>query len=275
VDVWAHRRLFKVKKTGEPTVVSGVPSDDFSEEGQLWGGAVFDWKRLAATGYGWWLDRLGKNLELFDAVRLDHFRGFYETWEVGADQKTAMNGRWVKLAGTKFFEKVKRKFPEAYFIAEDLGCIGETVRRMFAGTGFPGMNVLHFAFDGRWDNRYLPHSHEKNSVLYLGTHDNDTTRGWFESLQTKDCVREYLRSNCGDVTWELIKKSFESTANLLVLTMQDILNLGSECRLNTPNTAVGNWTWRLVPQQLEALRWYGTDAYLKRLAAVYGRNQTI
>ncbi|MDR2721179.1 MAG: 4-alpha-glucanotransferase [Puniceicoccales bacterium] len=270
-DVWANRQLFKIKKNGEPSVVAGVPPDAFSRDGQLWGNPVFLWKCLSATGYKWWLSRIKKNLELFDVVRLDHFRGFQSTWEVDAGEKTAVNGKWEKSAGMKFFRKVRKIFPEARFIAEDLGCINEQTKQMLNETGFPGMNVIHFAFDGRRDNKYLPHFHEKNSALYLGTHDNNTTRGWFESLPTQECVREYLRSNCSDVTWDLIKKSFESVANLLILTMQDILNLGSEARMNTPSTTSNNWTWRVTMQQLDKLKQYKTDKYLRHLAEVYGR----
>jgi 4-alpha-glucanotransferase len=270
-DVWANRWLFKIKRSGKPSAVAGVPPDAFSKDGQLWGNPVFHWKRLAVTGYKWWLSRIRKNFELFDVIRLDHFRGFQSTWEIDGDEKTAVNGKWVQSAGMKFFKKVKKTFPGACFIAEDLGCIDAETKRMLDETGFPGMNVLHFAFDGQRDNKYLPHFHEKNSVLYLGTHDNDTTRGWFESLPTQWCVREYLRSDCSDVTWDLIKKSFESVADLLILTMQDILNLGSEGRMNTPSTTSHNWTWRMTMQQLDASKEYGTDKYLRHLAEVYGR----
>jgi 4-alpha-glucanotransferase len=271
VDVWANRWLFKVKKSGELAAMAGVPPDAFSEDGQLWGNPVFNWRHLAITGYKWWLNRLKRNFDLFDIVRLDHFRGFQATWEVDASSRIAANGKWVPAAGMKFFTKVGKFFPASRFIAEDLGCIDEKTRQVLTQAGFPGMNVLHFAFDGQRNNKYLPHFHEKNSVLYLGTHDNDTTSGWFESLPTKDCVREYLRSTCSDVTWDLIKKSFESVSNLLLLTMQDILNLGSEARMNIPGTASGNWTWRMVTQQVDTLKQYGTDKYLRHLAEVYGR----
>ncbi|MDR0595770.1 MAG: 4-alpha-glucanotransferase [Puniceicoccales bacterium] len=270
-DVWANSYLFKISENGKPSVVAGVPPDAFSRDGQLWGNPVFNWRHLAITGYEWWIDRLSRNFDMFDVIRLDHFRGFQATWEVGASEKTAIKGKWVPTAGMKFFEKIGKIFPFSRFIAEDLGCINEETRLMLAQTGFPGMNVLHFAFDGQRNNRYLPHFHEKNSVLYLGTHDNDTTRGWFESLPTKNYVREYMRSDCSDITWDLIKKSFESVSNLLVLTMQDILNLGSEGRFNTPSTTSGNWTWRLLTEQLDTLKQCGTDKYLRHLSEVYGR----
>ncbi|MDR3274316.1 MAG: 4-alpha-glucanotransferase [Puniceicoccales bacterium] len=270
-DVWVNHWLFKIKENGEPSIVAGVPPDAFSQNGQLWGNPVFQWDRLATVEYGWWMDRLGRNFELFDVIRLDHFRGFQATWEVDASEKTAANGKWVPSAGMEFFEKVMKTFPMSCFIAEDLGQIDEGTRQVLAKTGFPGMNVLHFAFDGQRDNKYLPHFHEKNSVLYLGTHDNDTTRGWFESLPTKNCAREYLRTDCSDITWDLIKKSFESVSNLLVLTMQDILNLGSEARMNTPSMTSGNWTWRMVTEQLDMLKQLDTDKYLRHLAEIYGR----
>lgn len=272
-DVWANRWLFKVKKNGAPMVVAGVPPDAFSENGQLWGNPVFNWKHLKLTGYKWWLNRLKHNFKLYDILRLDHFRGFQANWEVKANETTAINGKWTKTAGLTFFRKIKKIMPDAQFIAEDLGVIDDETQQLLTKTTFPGMKVLQFAFDGQKNNKYLPHCHEKNSILYLGTHDNDTTHGWYNTLQPyeKIIVQNYLRTDCSDVTWDLIKKSYGSVSNLLILTMQDILNLGSEARFNTPSTQANNWSWRITEEQINQLKKNKTDTYLKFLAEVYGR----
>lgn len=273
-DVWANQLIFKLDKHGLPTVVAGVPPDAFSSTGQLWGNPVFNWTHLKLLGYRWWINRLKHSFELYDVVRLDHFRGFQAAWEVGANEKTAQNGRWASTAGGAFFAKIKKCLPNARFIAEDLGVIDDATQNLLSFTNFPGMNVLQFAFDGRANNKYLPHQHTKNSVLYLGTHDNDTTRGWFEYLppEIKTQIKNYLRTDCSDVTWDMIKLSYGSVADLLILTLSDILNLGSDARFNTPNTTgSNNWSWRVTEQQIGQLKKYKTDSYLRFLAATYGR----
>ncbi len=273
-DVWSNQRLFKIKKNGQPMVIAGVPPDAFSATGQLWGNPVFNWKRLKLTGYKWWINRLKHNLKLYDVIRLDHFRGFQANWEIKANEQTAEHGKWVKTAGYTFFKKIQKQFPRAKFIVENLGVIDEKVQDLLSFTKYPGMSVLQFAFDGQANNKYLPHCLNKDSVLYLGTHDNDTTRGWFEHLQQyeKINVQNYLRTDCSDITWDMIKLSYGSVADLLILTMPDILNLGSEARFNTPNTlGPNNWAWRMTKSNLEQLKNNKVDIYLKFLANVYGR----
>lgn len=274
VDVWANRKCFKVTPSGNLTVVAGVPPDAFSATGQLWGNPVFNWKYLKHSKYQWWINRLKHNLKIYDVIRLDHFRGFQSNWEVKANESTAEHGKWVQTAGKYFFTKIKKHLPDAKFIAEDLGVITPETQELLEHTNFPGMSVMHFAFDGQPNNKYLPHCHSKNTILYLGTHDNDTTRGWFQSLSSneKKIVQNYLRTDCSDVTWDMIKLSYGSVANLLILTLQDILNLGSEARFNTPNTiSPNNWSWRITEEQLEQLKKYKTDSYLRFLAEIYGR----
>ncbi|MDR1891061.1 MAG: 4-alpha-glucanotransferase [Puniceicoccales bacterium] len=272
-DVWANRQIFKLQKDGSPKFVAGVPPDAFSKTGQLWGNPVYDWDILAADNFSWWTNRIKRCAELYDVVRLDHFRGFCDYWEIPAPATTGMGGKWEKSVGIKFFKHVKKIFPHIKFIAEDLGCLNDDVIQLLCDTGLPGMNVLHFAFDWNNKNKYLPHGHEKNSVLYLGTHDNDTTAGWFRSLpeDIKHQVRCYLRTSCDDVTWDFIKKAYESPSNLLILSMQDILNLGSEARFNTPNTPCGNWQWRMTREQFDGLCESQTPQYLCHLRDTYGR----
>ncbi|MDE6431975.1 MAG: 4-alpha-glucanotransferase [Opitutales bacterium] len=273
-DVWANQQFFKLNKLGSPTVVAGVPPDAFSKTGQLWGNPVFNWRRLKYSGYKWWINRLQHSFKLYDVARLDHFRGFQANWEVKSGEATAEHGKWVKTAGKHFFTGLNKKLPNARFIAEDLGVIDDETQKLLSFTKFPGMNVLQFAFDGQPNNKYLPHCHQKNSILYLGTHDNDTTHGWFDHLQAKNkgYVRDYLRTDCSDVTWDMIKLAYGSVANLLILTMPDILNLGSEARFNTPNTMnSNNWAWRVTDEQLEQIKRYKTDNYLRFLATTYGR----
>ncbi|MDR1528074.1 MAG: 4-alpha-glucanotransferase [Puniceicoccales bacterium] len=272
-DVWANKRIFKLQKDGSPKFVAGVPPDAFSKTGQLWGNSVYDWDVLAGDDFLWWTSRIGRCVELYDVVRLDHFRGFCDYWEIPTPATTGMNGKWVKSVGIKFFQHVEKVFPSIKFIAEDLGCLNDNVTQLLRDTGLPGMNVLQFAFDGNNKNKYLPHEHEKNSVLYLGTHDNDTTRGWFHALpeDIRHQVRCYLRTNCNDVAWDFIKEAYESPSNLLILSMQDILNLGSEARFNTPNIPSGNWQWRMTTGQFNGLRESRTPQYLHHLQDIYGR----
>ncbi|MDR2778705.1 MAG: 4-alpha-glucanotransferase [Puniceicoccales bacterium] len=272
-DVWANKRIFKLNKDGSPKFVAGVPPDAFSKTGQLWGNPVYDWDILVADDFTWWTNRIKRCVELYDVVRLDHFRGFCDYWEIPAPASTGMGGKWEKSVGIKFFQHVKKAFPNIKLIAEDLGCLNDDVMQLLQDTGLPGMKVLQFAFDGNNKNKYLPHEHEKNSVLYLGTHDNDTTAGWFRSLpeDIKHQVRCYMRTSCDDGAWDFIKKAYESPSNLLILSMQDILNLGSEARFNTPNVPFGNWQWRMTANQFNGLCESPTPQYLRHLQDIYGR----
>ena len=270
-DVWASPELFKLDEKRRPSVVAGVPPDYFSEEGQLWGNPLYNWSVLADTGYAWWLDRLRAHLRFFDVVRLDHFRGFYDYWEVPAGATTAKLGKWRKGPGLPFFETVKEAFPDARLIAEDLGEIGPEVRAFREATGLPGMNILQFAFSGESDNEYLPHNHDQNSVVYPGTHDNNTTLGWYESVgeDIRDQVRRYLRVNGEDVAWDFLRCAYRSVSRIAIVPMQDLMSLDARARMNLPGTAVGNWTWRM---EAEAFRWQRDSApYLRELAWLYGR----
>jgi 4-alpha-glucanotransferase len=272
-DVWANKKLFKLREDGSARVIAGVPPDAFSATGQLWGNPIYDWEKLEADDFAWWKARIRRCIELYDVIRIDHFRGFCDYWEVPAPATDATAGKWVKSIGIKFFQRMEEVFPGVKFIAEDLGMLNEKVEKLLDDSGLPGMSVLEFAFDGNNKNKYLPHNHHKNSVLYIGTHDNDTARGWYDSLppNTSHQVRCYLRVSGVDIAWDLIRKGYESPANLFVLTMQDILNLGSEARFNTPSTTSGNWQWRMTPEQLGGLYDVGAEKYLYFLKNLYDR----
>jgi 4-alpha-glucanotransferase len=247
-DVWAHQELFHLDQKGSPTVVAGVPPDYFSETGQLWGNPLYNWKRHKETGYKWWIERIRANLRLVDILRLDHFRGFEGYWEVPAGEQTAEKGRWVKAPGADFFKVLKQELGDLPLIAEDLGVITPPVEKLRDRFGFPGMKVLQFAFDGESDNEYLPHNYPRNCVVYTGTHDNDTTTGWYrcESEAVQDQVRRYLGRDEQDIAWDMIRLAFASTANTAVIPLQDTIKLGSEARMNVPSQGAGNWQWRFT-----------------------------
>jgi len=272
-DVWTHPHLFQLDRgTRRPTAVAGCPPDYFSEDGQLWGNPLYDWPAHAADGYTWWLDRLRANLTLCDIVRLDHFRGFEGYWSIPADAKTARSGHWAQGPGLDFFRAVHAALPDARLIAEDLGELTPAVTAMHQATGLPGMAVLQFAFGGGSDNFYLPHNGRANSVVYTGTHDNDTTLGWYRTAdeKTRDHLRRYFRVNGEHAGWDLVRAAYASVSALAVLPLQDLLGLGSEARFNTPGKAAGNWQWRYEPWQLETLH-RQSAAYLAELAELYGR----
>lgn len=272
-DVWTSPHLFQLDpKTCRPTAVAGVPPDYFSEDGQLWGNPLYDWSAHAAEGYQWWIDRLRANFALYDVVRIDHFRGFEAYWSIPAGSATARTGKWVHGPGLAFFEAVKKAMPDAKLIAEDLGLLTPATIALREATGLPGMAVLQFAFGGGADNLYLPHNIRSNTVVYSGTHDNDTTLGWYRATdeKTRDHVRRYFRVSGAEAPWDFIRAAYASTANLAVVPLQDLLSLGSEARFNTPGKSQGNWTWRYRSEQLKALR--DTSApYLQALASLYGR----
>lgn len=272
-DVWASPQLFQLDpKTLRPTAVAGVPPDYFSADGQLWGNPLYDWPAHAAQGYRWWLDRLKANFQLYDVVRIDHFRGFEAYWSVPAGAKNARNGKWVEGPGIGFFQTVRREMPDAKLIAEDLGLLTPATLALRAGTGLPGMAVLQFAFGGGADNLYLPHNVRANTVIYSGTHDNDTTIGWYASCdeKTRDHVRRYFRISGNEISWDFVRAAYASAANLAVIPLQDLLSLGAEARFNTPGKSEGNWSWRYRMDQLRAFR-DGSAPYLAELAALYGR----
>lgn len=254
-DVWSNRRIFKLDSEGRPTFVGGVPPDYFSEAGQLWGNPVYDWERVKTESFGWWTQRMQQTLKLFDLARLDHFRGFVAYWEVLGHAKTAVSGRWVAAPWEAFFETVKSRFPSMPFIAEDLGVITPDVRTVMRRFDLPGMNVLLFAFDSGPDNPYLPHNHRQDSVVYTGTHDTNTVRGWFRdeaSPEQKKRFFEYVGKELPEkeASWEFIRLALNSRASLSIIPTQDVLSLGSTARINRPSFAEGNWEWRATSEQL-------------------------
>lgn len=254
-ECWAHPEYFKLDEQKKPSKLSGVPPDMFSETGQLWGTPVYHWKNLRKNHFDWWIKRLSQNLLLFDLVRLDHFRAFSAFWEVPAGETTAIHGKWVKTPGVSFFRELKKDFPEMPFIAEDLGSLDEPVYQLLARFNFPGMKVLQFAFGGdRADNLYLPFNHTPHNLVYTGTHDNNTCRGWFMNAgkKEKDHLKEYSgRAVTAKNVHEIfIDMALKSVCRLAIIPMQDIIGLGEEGIMNIPASARENWTWRITPQQM-------------------------
>lgn len=268
-DVWANPGYFDLDPNGKPNTVAGVPPDYFSETGQRWGNPHYRWERMAEQGYDWWLRRIGWALEGLDALRIDHFRGFEAYWSIPADEPTAVGGEWKPGPGAAFFEAVLKRFGELPLLAEDLGVITPGVTALRDRFGLPGMKILQFAFDGTPDNPYLPEHHVERGVVYTGTHDNDTTLGWFESLSAAESERvlETLGRPDASMPWALIEAAFASRARLAVIPMQDALALGSEQRMNTPGTNAGNWRWRFDWSDVPPER----AAELRRLNEANGR----
>ena len=269
-DVWSNPELFQMDEQMNPTAVAGCPPDAFSDDGQLWGNPLYRWDLLEQDGYGWWIRRLAAAGKLYDVVRMDHFRGFEAYWSVPFGDATAKNGHWVKGPGLDFMNAVKEKLPQISLIAEDLGFLTQEVLDLRDDSGFPGMKVLGFAFDSREPSEYLPHTYPANSVVYTGTHDNMTTRQWFDTAPA-DAVayaREYMNITAeeGDV-WGMIRTAFASVSDTCIIPMQDYLNLGGEARMNFPGTMTdANWTWRASEGYLDGL----TEKIL-RLTKLYGR----
>ena len=245
VEVWWHRGLFKLDAHGQPGVVAGVPPDYFSAEGQRWGNPVYDWNNMRSDGFRWWRDRIASQLHRFDAIRIDHFRALEACWEIPADSPTAHEGHWESVPGDELLTTLRDRFPDLPLFAEDLGTITPEVRALRERFNLPGILVLQFGFDGSGDNPYLPGNHEEHAVIYTGTHDNDTTLGWYRTLDesTRNIVRATL-GDTDDVPATLVRAAYESPARLTVIPMQDLLGLGSEARMNVPGTVDGNWSWR-------------------------------
>ncbi|MCW8848755.1 MAG: 4-alpha-glucanotransferase [Melioribacteraceae bacterium] len=256
-DLWANKQYFSVNKKGKLETVAGVPPDYFSETGQLWGNPLYKWIELEKDNFSWWVERIKKTLELVDIIRIDHFRGLDAYWEIPGDAQTAQKGRWVKAPGKKLFEVIKKELGELPIIAEDLGVITESVEELRDHFEFPGMKILQFAFGEGGDNNFLPHHYIKNCVVFTGSHDNDTTRGFFENEQNNETgiyewAQRYLNYYGKDITFELIRTAYASVANIVIIPMQDILNLGSEARMNFPGKLGGNWTWRFDWDQVNS-----------------------
>ncbi len=272
VDCWVNSGYFKLDEDKQPEKISGVPPDFFSETGQLWGTPVFDWKALKKNNFDWWVDRIRQNLLLFDLVRLDHFRAFSAYWEVPAGDNTAINGKWITTPGAAFFRILKKEFPKMPLIAEDLGSLDEEVYKLMDRFNFPGMKVLHFAFgEDRTKNPYLPFNHSPHNFVYTGTHDNNTSRGWYERLSKtgKVHLKDYsgVRITSKNVHRILHRMLLNSVARVAVIPMQDIIGLGEEAMMNTPGTTKGNWTWRITYEQIPLEKSVG----LKALNVLYGR----
>lgn len=247
-DVWSHRELFLLDEKGKTIDVAGVPPDYFCKTGQLWGNPLYDWDNMRSQGFSWWTNRFRTMFELFDVVRVDHFRGFEAAWHVPASHRTAQHGAWVGAPGTELFDVVFSDLGSLPIIAEDLGVITPEVEALRDRYNFPGMKILQFAFDSDSSNPYLPHNHEKNSVVYTGTHDNDTSLGWCNSLSgsQRSRVLAYLGSNDDNCVTALIRSALMSVADTAVIPFQDLLMLGSEARMNIPGKAFDNWSWRFT-----------------------------
>lgn len=271
-DVWGHQELFELDEKGQPTVVAGVPPDYFSETGQRWGNPLYRWGLMAQHGYTWWIRRVQSLLDSVDIIRIDHFRGFEGYWEIPGSEETAINGRWVKGPGLYFFEVLRESLGEIPIIAEDLGLITPEVVALREASGFPGMQVLQFAFVSGEHNLFRPHHYEKNTVVYTGTHDNNTTRGWFNELPEEDRndLRAYADKDVSEenVCQVLIRLAWRSVAKMAIAPMQDILNLGEEARMNFPGRESGYWTWRYSQEALaDELK-----SWLASLSEIYERN---
>ncbi|MGD9299145.1 4-alpha-glucanotransferase [Thiohalocapsa sp.] len=268
-EVWARPGDFDLTDTGETRNVAGVPPDYFSVTGQRWGNPLYRWDRLAASDYKFWIDRMHTQLRLFDVVRIDHFRGFESFWEVPGDAETAINGRWVPAGGDALFARLEQEFGRLPLVAEDLGVITDAVTALRKKYRMPGMKILQFAFDSGPDNPYLPFRHSRDAVVYTGTHDNDTTLGWYASLpqESRHAVDDYLGLPGEPMPWPLIRSALGSRANLAILPMQDVLGLDGEHRMNTPGTPEGNWTWRFTWEQVTP----ELPGRLTHLVSQYGR----
>ena len=279
-DVWCNPQEFKLDSDGSPKVVAGVPPDYFSKTGQLWGNPIYNWEKMQADNFKWWVSRVKFTLKTVDILRIDHFRGFAASWEVPGGEKTAENGRWVNVPGKELFLTLKRELGELPVMAEDLGVITPDVEELRDGFGFPGMRILQFAFGGDTENLDLPHNYKKNCVVYTGTHDNDTIVGWFYSQAGAGSTRDesqitrehdfclnYLNSDGSEIHWDFIRAVEASVADTAIVPMQDLLGLGTEARMNLPASDSGNWFWRCrdgdISQQI-------ADRFGK-LTELYGR----
>ncbi len=268
-EVWGRREYFTLDDHGRALTVAGVPPDYFSATGQYWGNPHYRWERMHEDGFYWWRRRIEHQLSLFDVLRIDHFRGFEAYWEIPADAPNAISGKWVKAPGDALFDTLRRELGSLPLVAEDLGVITPEVDALRHHYGLPGMKVLQFAFEGGASNPYLPHNHAPDFVVYTGTHDNNTTVGWFETAapELQAHVREYLGSPSEPMPWPLVRAAYASVACSAVVPMQDVLALGGEHRMNTPGVAEGNWRWWFAWEQVPA----GLTGRLRRMAELYGR----
>lgn len=269
-DAWADPQVFDLDKDRLPVSVAGCPPDYFSRTGQLWGNPLYNWAALKESGYDWWMRRISHASRMFDVTRIDHFRAFHNYYAIPYGAENAVRGEWKKGPGMDFFKVLKRTLGDIPIIAEDLGSLTPGVHRLLERTGYPGMKILQFAFDSGEENPYLPHCYEKNSVVYTGTHDNDTTAGWFASASPEDAAfaARYCRLTKSEgYPWGLIRTAYASVSFLAVAPMQDVLGLPAQCRMNTPSTSQGNWQWRMSAGAATP----ALAQKLLRLTALYGR----
>jgi 4-alpha-glucanotransferase len=287
-DVWTHPDLFKLDEEGRPEVVAGVPPDAFSETGQLWGNPIYDWDRMRETGFDWWIKRVRAALQTLDIIRVDHFRGFAATYEIPAKDETAERGDWAQVPGRELFSALEHAFPNLPVIAEDLGMITPDVHELRDALGLPGMRVLQFAFGGDPRDTHLPHNYNQNTVVYTGTHDNDTVVGWFESKRQEgepadqpegeeeekekvneaDLALKYLNTDGLEINWDFIRAAFASVADIAIIQLQDLLGLGAEARMNLPASQEDNWAWRFKSGALDK----ELSRRLKELTTFYARD---
>jgi 4-alpha-glucanotransferase len=268
-DVWVNPHLFFMDNTGMPTVVAGVPPDYFSPTGQLWGNPLYRWEEHAKTGYSWWLKRIKATLALVDIIRIDHFRGFAGYWEVPGKAKTAEIGCWTPGPGKDFFHTIRQSLGDLPIIAEDLGVITPDVVDIRDTFGLPGMKIMQFAFDSTPEDPFLPHNYPVNCVVYTGTHDNDTAKGWYQRVSEteKATYRDYMNRDGSQVSWDLIRGIWSSVAVFCLAPMQDFLNLGNEARMNYPGNPSGNWMWRMADNSLT----HELQDKIKQLNYLYSR----
>ncbi|MFS9220760.1 4-alpha-glucanotransferase [Streptococcus sanguinis] len=273
-DVWAQPHFFKTDAVGKPTCVAGCPPDEFSETGQLWGNPIYDWEAMDKDGYAWWIERLRESFKIYDIVRIDHFRGFESYWEVPADSETSATGKWVKGPDYKLFAAVKEALGDLNIIAEDLGFMTDEVIELRERTGFPGMKILQFAFNPDDESIDSPHLAPNNSVMYTGTHDNNTVLGWYKD-EIDDATRQYMaqytnRKEYETVPHAMLRTIFSSVSFMAIATMQDLLELDSAARMNYPSTIGGNWTWRMTAEELNPI----VEGELYSLTKTYRRMNT-
>lgn len=271
-DAWANTKLFQFDSQNNPIRVAGCPPDGFSDSGQLWGNPLYNWEYHKITEYEWWIKRIKYCTQLYDVIRIDHFRGFDKYYSIPYGAKNAVNGMWVDGPGIDLFNTIKSKISNLEIIAEDLGYVTESVKKLVSDCGFPGMKLLEFAFDSREKSDYLPYNYDKNCVVYTGTHDNETLAGWYKSISSEDKLlsQEYLNNEKtpeNEIHWDFIRLAQQSVANLCIIPIQDYLGYGNEARMNKPSTIGGNWTWRLLNEEI-------TDELIqkiKHITELYGR----
>jgi 4-alpha-glucanotransferase len=270
-DVWANQSIFMLDDKGNPTLVGGVPPDYFSEDGQLWGNPLFNWDQLAETNFHWWLARLYFNLHLFNLVRIDHFRGLESFWAIPSDAVTAKQGQWLPAKGFEVLSILQSQIGNLPIIAEDLGIITPEVEKLRDHFNLPGMKVLQFAFTSDFTNEHLPHNLKGRNVMYTGTHDNNTALGWWQTINVKEkmLASQFLSSSKDNMVQRLIELAWSSTAELAILPMQDLMELGEQARMNVPGTATGNWAWRYEKKQLKESHW----TFMKKMNTKYNRKR--